>query len=220
MCQYQYVRLFWDIFLALLVKNYKLCCWVLRGSVENSSWGQLLPISRAMSNYEGGATQAALLPHVTPATPSGCCGQQPNAVSCFLRLTLKWMGVTRLAFIVRANPNQARLCLASEIGRDRACSEWYGRKQRQWTTEGLIYSQWQTRLTQSVCQNGKKSLALLTQLLWLLFVRKARAYQASWTSLYAPNFNTVTTTAICEESSCLKSKLIFSVSFQFYIAVE
>ena len=116
--------------------------------------------------------------------------------------------------------NQARLCLASEIGRDRACSEWYGRKQRQRTTEGLIYSQWQTRLTQSVCQNGKKSLALLTQLLWLLFVRKARAYQASWTSLYAPNFNTVTTTAICEESSCLKSKLIFSVSFQFYIAVE
>ena len=104
MCQYQYVRLFWDIFLALLEKNYKLCCWVLRGSVENSSWGQLLPISRAMSNYEGGATQAALLPHVTPATPSGCCGQQPNAVSCFLRLTLKWMGVTRLAFIVRVSP--------------------------------------------------------------------------------------------------------------------
>ena len=96
MCQYQYVRLFWDIFLALLEKNYKLCCWVLRGSVENSSWGQLLPISRAMSNYEGGATQAALLPHVTPATPSGCCGQQPNAVSCFLRLTWEWMGVTVL----------------------------------------------------------------------------------------------------------------------------
>ena len=111
MCQYQYVRLFWDIFLALLEKNYKLCCWVLRGSVENSSWGQLLPISRAMSNYEGGATQAALLPHVTPATPSGCCGQQPNAVSCFLRLTLKWMGVTRLAFIVRVNPYWGKGCV-------------------------------------------------------------------------------------------------------------
>ena len=113
MCQYQYVRLFWDIFLALLEKNYKLCCWVLRGSVENSSWGQLLPISRAMSNYEGGATQAALLPHVTPATPSGCCGQQPNAVSCFLRLTWEWMGVTVLGVHSESKPSHGSQWLGS-----------------------------------------------------------------------------------------------------------
>ena len=36
--------------------------------------------------------------------------------------------------------NQARPCLASEIGRDRACSGWYGRKRRQRLQRGLLYT--------------------------------------------------------------------------------
>src|SRR4029434_5945221 len=38
--------------------------------------------------------------------------------------------------------NQARHCLASEIGRDRACSVWYGRKQLLPDKVGLIKLTW------------------------------------------------------------------------------
>src|SRR4029434_2042826 len=38
--------------------------------------------------------------------------------------------------------NQARHCLASEIGRDRACSVWYGRKQLLPDKVGLINFTW------------------------------------------------------------------------------
>src|SRR4029434_9776420 len=38
--------------------------------------------------------------------------------------------------------NQARHCLASEIGRDRACSVWYGRKQLRPDKVGLIKPPW------------------------------------------------------------------------------
>ena len=36
--------------------------------------------------------------------------------------------------------NQARPCLASEIGRDRACSGWYGRRRQQFHQVGLLLS--------------------------------------------------------------------------------
>ena len=39
--------------------------------------------------------------------------------------------------------NQARPCLASEIGRDRACSGWYGRKQGHRWPVRPIYIRWQ-----------------------------------------------------------------------------
>src|SRR4029434_9087827 len=38
--------------------------------------------------------------------------------------------------------NQARHCLASEIGRDRACSVWYGRKQLLPDKVGLMKLTW------------------------------------------------------------------------------
>ncbi|KAK2896059.1 hypothetical protein Q8A73_015549 [Channa argus] len=40
--------------------------------------------------------------------------------------------------------NQARPCLASEIGRDRACSGWYGRKPREFWQTGLLRRRWST----------------------------------------------------------------------------
>ena len=36
--------------------------------------------------------------------------------------------------------NQARPCLASEIGRDRACSEWYGRKRKSQIHTDYLYT--------------------------------------------------------------------------------
>ena len=73
-----------------------------------------------------------------------------NSTLCWLQRKLQKAYSTWYSQAVsHPSTNQARPCLASEIGRDRACSGWYGRKRRTPATIPYLYM-WTTTIIHTI----------------------------------------------------------------------
>ena len=77
-----------------------------------------------------------MVPFVIQLTNNGCLFSLPNGKK---KKEKKAYSTWYSQSVSRTSTNQARRGLASEIGRDRACSAWYGRKRRKKLLVGLIY---------------------------------------------------------------------------------
>ena len=73
-------------------------------------------------------------------TNNGCLFSLPNGKKKKEKIEKKAYSTWYSQSVSRTSTNQARRGLASEYGRDRACSAWYGRKRRSALQIRLIYN--------------------------------------------------------------------------------